>query len=307
MESAFRYQTPLKGSEHSFANEEAYDGVMEETNGMSFDQHTSPTPPSLTKSSVTKAPNKIRNVLKKKRRESQVSLMQTTEGISERASIKSQKSMGCESRSEMNGFRGNLGTVLGVIHAVEGVIERLHASAVGEQILASPRRQREQERAAEWDVVSVNEMPPTPALESSQIHSLPIKHKSDSSCDADGRNVYRISKPVTSAKRQSIFLDTPRDQARLARLRRDPSVVSLLDMYQADGTLKKSAFSNTPPTKPLRRTPYKKCVQSVGRVTEVKPNKRNEACQVGSESKRAHMRRVYIEALDESSLDHSLM
>jgi hypothetical protein len=309
IEGALRYKTPLKGSDCFLANEDAYDGMVEKTDAILLDQRTSPTPSTLTKSSAQKTPVKNRNVLKKKRRESQASLVQANEEISERASIKSQKSMSHESK---NGSRSNLRTVLGVVHAVEGVIERLHASAVGEQMLASPRRQRAQEHAAEWDIISVNEMPFTPAFESSQVHSLPVRHKSYSSGHSDGRTAHNLSspKPVTPSKRHPVLLNTPRDQGRLARLRRDPSVVSLLDVYQADGTLKKHAFSNTPPSKPLQRNVSErgfKFAQRIGNPREVKTSKRNGACDVESESRSVQMRRVYGEALDGSSVDYSLM
>jgi hypothetical protein len=39
---------------------------------------------------------------------------------------------------------------------------------------------------------------------------------------------------------------TPKDQNRLSALRRDPSVASLLDMYDNHGHLDNKAFSNTP-------------------------------------------------------------
>lgn len=39
---------------------------------------------------------------------------------------------------------------------------------------------------------------------------------------------------------------TPRDQSRLTRLKQDPSVASLLNMYDADGRILSTAFSNTP-------------------------------------------------------------
>ncbi|KAI0704247.1 hypothetical protein BC835DRAFT_1516909 [Cytidiella melzeri] len=41
---------------------------------------------------------------------------------------------------------------------------------------------------------------------------------------------------------------TPRDQSRLVRLRQDPSVVSLLNMYDDNGRISSTAFSNTPQT-----------------------------------------------------------
>jgi hypothetical protein len=39
---------------------------------------------------------------------------------------------------------------------------------------------------------------------------------------------------------------TPRDQSRLIRLRQDPSVASLLNMYDDNGRISSTAFSNTP-------------------------------------------------------------
>ena len=39
---------------------------------------------------------------------------------------------------------------------------------------------------------------------------------------------------------------TPRDQNRLSRLRQDPSVVSLLNMYDSHGRLDNNVFSNSP-------------------------------------------------------------
>ena len=40
---------------------------------------------------------------------------------------------------------------------------------------------------------------------------------------------------------------TPHDNNRLSRLKQDPSVLSLLKMYDEDGRLDETAFSNTPP------------------------------------------------------------
>jgi hypothetical protein len=47
----------------------------------------------------------------------------------------------------------------------------------------------------------------------------------------------------STTKRPTI---TPRDQNRLMRLRQDPSVVSLLNMYDSHGRLDNKAFSNSP-------------------------------------------------------------
>ena len=48
-----------------------------------------------------------------------------------------------------------------------------------------------------------------------------------------------------TAKRPTI---TPRDQNRLLRLRQDPSVASLLNIYDSHGRLNNKAFSNSPVT-----------------------------------------------------------
>ncbi|KZT10144.1 uncharacterized protein LAESUDRAFT_611800, partial [Laetiporus sulphureus 93-53] len=44
------------------------------------------------------------------------------------------------------------------------------------------------------------------------------------------------------------FPETPVDQGRLHALRRDPSVASLLSLYDHEGRLDAKAFSNTPPS-----------------------------------------------------------
>lgn len=61
-----------------------------------------------------------------------------------------------------------------------------------------------------------------------------------------------------SARRRSKSVPiTPRDQNRLLRLRQDPSVASLLNVYDENGCLDSHVFSNTPPVArgegPLRR------------------------------------------------------
>ncbi|EKM50020.1 uncharacterized protein PHACADRAFT_264504 [Phanerochaete carnosa HHB-10118-sp] len=43
---------------------------------------------------------------------------------------------------------------------------------------------------------------------------------------------------------------TPKDKNRLLRLRQDPSVASLLNMYDDNGRINSKAFSNTPPPSP---------------------------------------------------------
>ena len=63
----------------------------------------------------------------------------------------------------------------------------------------------------------------------------------------------------STTKRPTI---TPRDQNRLMRLRQDPSVVSLLNMYDSNGQLDKKVFSNTP----AKDDPnYEEQVYAVGR------------------------------------------
>lgn len=58
---------------------------------------------------------------------------------------------------------------------------------------------------------------------------------------------------------------TPRDQGRLLRLRQDPSVASLLNMYDDKGCISATAFSNTPPNAaPLEELPGRQQVKRSG-------------------------------------------
>lgn len=58
---------------------------------------------------------------------------------------------------------------------------------------------------------------------------------------------------------------TPRDQSRLLRLRQDPSVASLLNMYDDQGMISSTAFSNTPPAAaPLEDLPGRQPVKRSG-------------------------------------------
>ena len=50
--------------------------------------------------------------------------------------------------------------------------------------------------------------------------------------------------PIGSSNKHPTI--TPRDQNRLLRLRQDPSVVSLLNMYDSHGELDSKVFSNSP-------------------------------------------------------------
>ena len=248
MDNVVLYKNSLQGSDTSLANEDAYDGIIKKAPEIELGQHTSPAPSTLATPFTKKLPRKVRNVLKKKRRGSQTSLVQAAEALSGREPSIDEG----EARHEKGGSCSNLRTVLGVLQAVEGVVDRLHASAVGEQALSSPRRQRSQERVAEWVVVSANRMSPASVLESSQANSHPARGRPYSCLPLDGKQVRGIRdlNSVTPPRRWPSFQETPRNQARLAKLRRDPSVASLLEIYQTDGTLRGDVFSNTPPTKP---------------------------------------------------------
>lgn len=58
---------------------------------------------------------------------------------------------------------------------------------------------------------------------------------------------------------------TPRDQGRLLRLRQDPSVASLLNMYDDKGMLDSMVFSNTPPNSaPIDELPGRQPVKRSG-------------------------------------------
>ncbi|KAG8835070.1 hypothetical protein FRC17_005423 [Serendipita sp. 399] len=102
------------------------------------------------------------------------------------------------------------------------------------------------------------------------------------------------------------------DEERLNHLRNDPSVASLLDVYQADGTLKRSTFSNTP-VKFLRRNLSERRSdilvtvstltrgKSLGRNKSIKEDEGAEAIERGPfESRTMKMRRMYDQALTTS-------
>ena len=74
----------------------------------------------------------------------------------------------------------------------------------------------------------------TPTKERPKSVPLPI-------IDPDASEDESVGPPTT--KRPTI---TPRDQNRLLRLRQDPSVASLLNIYDSLGRLDNNAFSNSP-------------------------------------------------------------
>lgn len=57
---------------------------------------------------------------------------------------------------------------------------------------------------------------------------------------------------------------TPKDKNRLLRLRQDPSVASLLNMYDDNGQISSKAFSNTPPSSPFDELPGREPVKRSG-------------------------------------------
>lgn len=119
----------------------------------------------------------------------------------------------------------------------------------------------------------INNVLPAPAASTATLNS--VSQRSSYTVTVHGRTVHsRTEFPnayppmdglVTprrnlndSARRRSKSVPiTPRDQNRLLRLRQDPSVASLLNVYDENGCLDSHVFSNTPPVAgkegPLRR------------------------------------------------------
>ncbi|KAI0792190.1 hypothetical protein C8Q75DRAFT_624214 [Abortiporus biennis] len=102
--------------------------------------------------------------------------------------------------------------------------------------------------------IPVDPPSPTPLQSKSKVTKLnhhdnrPEEHDSDEE-DADDTPI----RPTTMKSNIPRFNPrsvpfTPRDQSRILRLRQDPSVVSLLNMYDDKGRINSNAFSNTPPT-----------------------------------------------------------
>jgi hypothetical protein len=224
-EKAYHYTMPLKGADSSINNQLESIGDT-----------------SLTKSTASKS----RNVLIKKRRESQASMATTQEG-----SLKSEKSSKAENEvGPKNRLRGSLRHVLSVITAVEGVVDRLHASAVGEAGLTPKNSFFRNSNSTQSPPIALSH----PTRESSSSNHAASRDPGPSmTLNRPSLRVHdwlvKGMRPEVPTSYQVSVLGTPRDKGRLAKLRRDPSVASLLDMYEVDGTLKRTAFSNTPPGK----------------------------------------------------------
>lgn len=227
-ENAQYYTMPLKGADSSIDK------------AGQFNEGESIGGTSLAKS----ISSKTRNVLKKKRRASQESIATTREGSLRRAnSVKSDKTGKTETASgKKDKLRSTLRNVLNVLTTVD----RLHASAVGATSLVG-KPQIKEEKSNQTPTTA---NPRSSSLLSSKSHSVPLLTMAMPTKQTN-RTVHDwlIKKSSSSVQPSEItsVLDTPRDKGRLARLRRDPSVASLLDIYETDGTLKTTAFSNSPP------------------------------------------------------------
>lgn len=297
-ETAFCSTATLEISRASIRNEEAYDGITKEADQTWTGHEASLTHSMISKTSTHKTPTKARNVLKKRRGKSQARIADSSVAPTEKVtSIKSEESpIGAGDESDKDLSHSNLRTVLGVLHAVGDVVERLHGSAVGEEALSPPRRQY----TDDWDFVSHCDLPAMPTFASCQTSMSPHSNKGIHSTD---------KKATVPSGRSKLTIDSPHNRVRLARLRRDPSVVSLLDMYKSDGTLEEDAFSNTPPSKLLQRTVSDgglKLVQTTTRLQKEANPKGTTKGGIHPESRNSQMRRAYTEALNEASPDSML-
>lgn len=80
----------------------------------------------------------------------------------------------------------------------------------------------------------------------------------------EDRDVLQDS-PLSKRANPRLVPITPKDQNRLLRLRQDPSVASLLTMYDNNGRISSTAFSNTPPSSaPLDELPGRQPVKRSG-------------------------------------------
>jgi hypothetical protein len=192
-------------------------------------------------------PSKQRNVLKKKHRESIGSIASLKSTKSNRQSIDSDfwasktttatresqepsnskdvkhTKSGGQGAREKPSKRVTFRNAFGVLNAVEGLVDKLQNINID----ATPQKPRLIRRAT------------TPYHKDD---SDPFDNDGDQGSSDDGDE---------KAKARSTQ-QTPNDKGRLAMLRRDPSVLSLLDVYESNGTLKSDAFSNTPPTKDFK-------------------------------------------------------
>lgn len=229
-EEETRYTIPLKDSDlFSDQNIELATSVDREEADTSFSKST----------------RRTKGVLRKKCRESQTSVS----SLKRANSVKSVKSSKSDEESGTGArLREGLMNIFRIADIVDGVDDRLQTSAVGEvrpMALRSPRSPSIPEShgtSSHPDIlVEKNE-----EKEYFQEPTAPMRSSLNIHC----RLHRKATAEVQVAKHASIS-DTPQDKVRLANLRKDPSVASLLDVYETDGTLKRTVFSNTPPTKKL--------------------------------------------------------
>ncbi|KZV74531.1 hypothetical protein PENSPDRAFT_601362 [Peniophora sp. CONT] len=72
---------------------------------------------------------------------------------------------------------------------------------------------------------------------------------------------------------------TPHDEKRIHRLRQDPSVASLLDMYDTHGQLDSAVFSNSPDKRQSTSTSEKRLSRSEKRASRVEKRLSRQQCQ----------------------------
>ncbi|KAG8771915.1 hypothetical protein FRC15_003084 [Serendipita sp. 397] len=173
--------------------------------------------------------------------------------------------------------KGSIHNILSIITTVEGVIDKVQTSAIGGfRQISRP--------------ISKDDKRPSKSL-------IPNAE--------DDRHIASLIKHWSHDRGTLGTVDMSCDEQHLDRLRSDPSVVSLLDVYQPDGTLKQGTFSNTP-VKYLRRNASNrqpKTLTTVSPLARGKSLSRDQPLQgsedVQMESRAMRMRRTYDQALHE--------
>jgi hypothetical protein len=220
------YTIPLKSSTTNNAARPHASGLVEKPSSQSFRSSDA--------KSLSTSSRKERNTLKKRNRRT---------GTSSTASL-----------SRINGVQGSSHSSVAIDREIQVRPESPRSvftvSSVQESTIDQRNALAKDKNPLTSDVTTVVKGSSLPALIADLFSSGMNTPKSTPVKNYSKNKLYLFGS--TAQDDEKLFPDTPRDKLRLAGLRKDPSVVSLLSMYEKDGTITQAAFSNSPVAKEKR-------------------------------------------------------
>ncbi|PVF97121.1 hypothetical protein CPB86DRAFT_786301 [Serendipita vermifera] len=175
---------------------------------------------------ITISARKERNVLQKKRRKAQTSPVNSINCIDGVQGGSSQSSLAGDGKTQPRSGSLHSALTVSTVHRDIVTASAKDKHSLGSDTVTSVKGSSLPVMVADLFSSGIN----TPR---STEDESPIKHK----LQLFGRTI---------KDGQKLFPSTPRDKLRIAGLRKDPSVISLLSMYDRDGTIAEAAFSNSP-------------------------------------------------------------